>query len=726
MLRRNGKLRSCEPCRISKIKCDHATPTCQKCQARGMVEQCFYHPNPMTKPAGTPRKKPEPRRRKEDLRSPDARSSRDLGRLTSLTLSPPTLRNEVDTMPVSASWLTPPESASRSTQAGGDTARSFYLGSTSYASVFTEEHPLPESMHQQPSERMSLTPSTVTNRTMGTRHCQIGVGHSIVSRLAPFSFYEKSLKMHFESNLGSALVGPLMLSILPQLREDLRQLTVTGSDVYKIYTDMTKNTAKPLKVPSTMVPSEFHTLVTGKNLRWETLGLILVIAASNAQFTSPADPIFMLEDGSKLEKDEWLENTIQAVNDCITICQVHGAVNDVMVWLVYANMLVVSNFYGDNLDHGTWRRLGDSISCLYATGIHCESENANREPIFLREARRRMYSAVYRSDKTLAIFFGRPPMMAWRYSDRRQLLDVSDDIITSDDPEELARAMSMLDGAGWSTEGSVYPASIVRLRCQHAVFKERLLEQSLAGDKDSDVVQNLQVISTECAQFWESLPTHMRYDRYTEEGAWVGLGPGTTLRLISAYLEYLHMHFQIQRMLHRLTQQALPALLEVSLKLLSTALVSTKPSNGGVYETRRHFPTVILFYCFPAAGVLALELRRCTIEGISLSNTVSRADVIRNLSVLTSCLEWIVLPGDGNHKLCSELNKMLAMVLDEVLNYEPPAPNEQNGENDMLAGTGNGFFDMPLIDGLEPIPTEAEDFLNWLDNATWSNNVTLF
>lgn len=30
---------SCEPCRISKIRCDHATPTCQKCQTRGITEQ---------------------------------------------------------------------------------------------------------------------------------------------------------------------------------------------------------------------------------------------------------------------------------------------------------------------------------------------------------------------------------------------------------------------------------------------------------------------------------------------------------------------------------------------------------------------------------------------------------------------------------------------------------------------------------------------------------------
>lgn len=55
MLRRNGKPRfvrprnaraeayssprSCEPCRISKIRCDHATPTCDKCKTRGITEQ---------------------------------------------------------------------------------------------------------------------------------------------------------------------------------------------------------------------------------------------------------------------------------------------------------------------------------------------------------------------------------------------------------------------------------------------------------------------------------------------------------------------------------------------------------------------------------------------------------------------------------------------------------------------------------------------------------------
>ncbi|KAF1945482.1 hypothetical protein EJ02DRAFT_45759 [Clathrospora elynae] len=721
MLRRNGKPRSCEPCRISKIKCDHTTPTCQKCQARGITEQCFYHPNPMTKPAGTPRKKPERRRSKLNSQFECTDASHTDGRLTSLTLSPPTLWNDAGSVSVNT-WPTPPDSATRTTQTGSDPARSFFLGSTSYAAVFTENSPLPETVHEQPSERLSIIP-TASSRSMGHRLCQFGIGQTILSALVPFSFLEKSVKMYFEMHKASVLIGPLILSALPQLRKDLEQLAVAGSDSYSLYAEVTKNTTRPLKVPSTMLPSEFHTLFTGKNLRWEALGLLLVVAGSNAQYTSPRDPLFTLEDGTQLDKDKFIEDIIHASNDCINICQIHGAVNDIMVWLVYTNMIVISNFYGDNY-HGTWRRMGDSVSALYATGMHCEGDsagNTNGEPMFLRELRRRIYAAVYRSDKTLATFYGRPPMMGWRYSDRKQALDVSDRAIASDDPELLNQEVSKLDSAGWNTEGKLYSASIIRQRCQNAVFKERLLEQSLAGEKDSEVVRNLEAISAECTQWWDGLPAHLRYETYTEEAAWVGLGPGLTVRLIATYLDYLHLHFQTQRLLHRQTQQALPSLLEVSLKLLFISLVSTKLNN---YETRRHFPTVILFYCFPAAGLLALELRRCTIEGISLPSTVSRADVIRNLSVLTSCLEWIVLPGDGNHKLCSELNKMLAQILDEVLNHESPARGMPDNGQD-IPGASQGYFDMPIIEGLEPIPTEAEDFLNWLDNATW-NNTDLF
>lgn len=139
--------------------------------------------------------------------------------------------------------------------------------------------------------------------------------------------------------------------------------------------------------------------------------------------------------------------------------------------------------------------MGDSVSALYAAGIHCEassSEGDNCEPFFMREFRRRLYAAIYRSDKTLAVFYGRPPLMGWRYSDRKMLLDISDQAIISEDANVLSAELSKLDGAGWNTEGFLNPATFVRLSCQLSVFKERLLEQSLAGEKDSEVVRNIE------------------------------------------------------------------------------------------------------------------------------------------------------------------------------------------------------------------------------------------
>jgi hypothetical protein len=386
----------------------------------------------MTKPPGVPRKKPEPRRRAIERRHSEAQgqnipasfmsSLRAFSSLdASLDTQVPSTRNEdAEPEPVNM-WPTPPESRSRCSgptkDSTDDSGRSFFLGSTSYASVFADERPLQESVqHQeQPPERMSATPSVVANKltgTTGTRHCQRSIGSVIISKLDNFDFFVRSVEMHFAVHHVAALVGPLITSTLPQLRQDLKQLSSVASDPYPAYAEITRNSARPLKVPGSMLASEFHTLITGQNLRWETLGLIIILAAHNTQFLLPDDVFFTLENGSKIDRDTFIEDMIHASNDCINLCQVHGAVNDIMVWLLYINMMVKSNFYGDNY-HGVWRRLGETISTLYAEGIHCEE--SFDEPFFFRESRRRIYAVLYRSDKSLADFFGRPPMMNWRY-----------------------------------------------------------------------------------------------------------------------------------------------------------------------------------------------------------------------------------------------------------------------------------------------------------------------
>lgn len=51
--RRNHSLASCEPCRKSKIRCDHKQPVCASCRRRGRELLCSYHPAPLTKQHNT-------------------------------------------------------------------------------------------------------------------------------------------------------------------------------------------------------------------------------------------------------------------------------------------------------------------------------------------------------------------------------------------------------------------------------------------------------------------------------------------------------------------------------------------------------------------------------------------------------------------------------------------------------------------------------------------------
>jgi len=126
--------------------------------------------------------------------------------------------------------------------------------------------------------------------------------------------------------------------------------------------------------------------------------------------------------------------------------------------------------------------------------MHCEgSENGlPAEPLFLRESRRRVYAAVFRSDKSLADFFGRPPMMSRRYSDRKLPLDLEDDIVTSDEPEVVNEALSKLDSNGWDPDSTMKPTSWIRLRYQMAVIKERFLEISLAGKRNGFLIEEIE------------------------------------------------------------------------------------------------------------------------------------------------------------------------------------------------------------------------------------------
>lgn len=127
--------------------------------------------------------------------------------------------------------------------------------------------------------------------------------------------------------------------------------------------------------------------------------------------------------------------------------------------------------------------------------------------------------------------------------------------------------------------------------------------------------------------------------------------------------------------------------------------------------------------------------------GIPLPSSSPRSTVIRNLSVVVSWLETENASSNATHKAGMDVNKAIAKLLDDALNYQPAQTEPQagisltathDGEHG-LEGNAGGMPRQP-INCLQPDPVcndpvndivfdSSENFLKWLDELGVDANV---
>lgn len=118
-------------------------------------------------------------------------------------------------------------------------------------------------------------------------------------------------------------------------------------------------------------------------------------------------------------------------------------------------------------------------------------------PSIASEARKRVFAAVFRMDKGIATFTGRPPMFSRRYTTPQSLpLDVSDEVLLAGG-ETLARAIASLDENGFNTDGKVHSTTILRARTLLALVRDEVLEIALGGNEHDDIVELAAYVSHE-------------------------------------------------------------------------------------------------------------------------------------------------------------------------------------------------------------------------------------
>lgn len=304
--RRNGQLSSCEPCRTSKLRCDHTSPRCGRCERRGL--RCIYHPAPLTR--SLDRVTPA---RKSPLHRPPNRTS-------SVSKS---LNND-------ETWTRKKPTVS----APG------FLGQTSYSDVFTDAT----------SGLSTGRPHIIDEDTIPVDSKRINLGAQVLALLENLPFYREVITARFEvwagwtvgwkvTNMVMTVVEDMWNSYEKEEIDRIPRAVLMSRRLFETHT-------RPFEITSSTTWEEFQTASSG---RWETIGLLFTLAGVATDLVSHDHPLFTGPDAMDANT---LANTASAVGDiCLQFCDSSGIINDIVSWVLVHQLALLGVVYGEG---GEW------------------------------------------------------------------------------------------------------------------------------------------------------------------------------------------------------------------------------------------------------------------------------------------------------------------------------------------------------------------------------------
>jgi len=144
--------------------------------------------------------------------------------------------------------------------------------------------------------------------------------------------------------------------------------------------------------------------------------------------------------------------------------------------------------------------------------------------------------------------------------------------------------------------------------------------------------------------------------------------------LRKVYLSYLHLQFQILRLLDGTGSNRDETLLQVSSSMLEVCMQIATAGDRDA-QTPRDLSTTILGYGLPCAMALVMAFQDSTRDSSwTLPPGLKRSILIRRLSAFVSYLETVCKPFQANYISCMQAARTMSRILDEALDSLTGAP----------------------------------------------------
>ncbi|KAL5385470.1 hypothetical protein PMIN06_005624 [Paraphaeosphaeria minitans] len=724
--RRNGKLQSCEPCRRGKLRCDHMMPTCGRCARRNKAHQCVYHPAPLTKRTDLPTPSTE-----SDPRSPSIPlQSTGWGVPTPVVHALDTTSQTESAINSQPSYVVNPQAALPRT------VRATSLPAHPRLTIDELRRPLPEA-HVRGDSLNKLPAAGFVHHTaiLDEYELCIGIqrpnaedpnastvisplyierGAAVLTLLKEPSILQRYLDKWFSFGRGIVLVEPMIkiftAGVWSVWGKTLRDQN--PKELRRMSERIWENTMKPVSrlLHRHTSPREFCSAVTGENLRWEIVGIIVTLVALLCQSLSDADPIFLSDKAYLEDRAAIILRTHNASEICIGFCEDFAIVNDLYLWFLFEN----AGLYCSLRSRGSfenWKRSGILATAMIFFNLHQEIKVDDNTPFFIAELRKRLFVCAYENDKYSAIYNGRPPRLTRSYCMLQSPLDLTDEQLMSEGPD-LELALHSLDDAGWNSSARIQRSTFARLFMPNSLLAEEILEVSLGNLPHDEVIKRATDIERRAIELQASLPEFLRI----EDQAFLELKRPPIELLYLAYirLDNLNHHFLLQRTLIKKIGADNSKLLSIAQDMFSFVVLLVNHMNI-LRDFQLDVIQLLTMDGIPSAAIIAMELLhqdQNPTSASALGNPLPRSSTIQDLSVFVACL-GTVKPFTNGSNSCIRGRKFLKKILDTILDPPPvPLPTDDSSAQNL----GDPTFTSPFLQ-----TGNDGDFMRWLDSMDFES-----
>lgn len=215
------------------------------------------------------------------------------------------------------------------------------MGSTSYTAVLAE-HRNEIPIEEENTDSVSLVVSVEPDRLQsGLEVLQflynLTVCHTLIER-----FYARTW-----TTIVPEIVITAILRSIRQIFDEIDPSNPT-SQLRELATQIFQNSSRPMTTHRSMTVEQYCSSFTGRNFRWEALGIIFVLCGQQLVFTPDNDPLIPRGAEDSQARDRLLEQVTVASTQCIGFCDQVSSVNEILAFLQYNDVKLRTQQYGDS------------------------------------------------------------------------------------------------------------------------------------------------------------------------------------------------------------------------------------------------------------------------------------------------------------------------------------------------------------------------------------------